>query len=659
MQYILLGKIKIERPILFLCGPYYDRNDKSDRRVILQQKIYEKYSNKYLPLVIDDFLTKDNLKDDTISIQLMEEICAAVSYKTFIFLDTMSSATELGIFSNSAYINKLKVYIPKITDIYNKGNVGYFVRDVVMKSSDIECFEYRPAIARKAIATDYIVEHYKFVENKLPSNIEKDIENDSIFNMQDDHEIRLINKKTMPDKQSDICYLKEGKNLYFNVSVRMLFYITLSVISCEHKDLLDNREEDFSKFNINNILNLVKECILNYASIEIKESLLGCAMNLNTVLKVDELKLVKHIVKFIHTYYLYSKFHSIFLIPNPLGKIIQKVQVAKHLYTFLDTNIDTGLINDVLENPNKYYDHIEIKKNKKKREIVKYKNDINGEKIRELHKELLEKISNKYIWHENSFAYRKGINIKQCVEKHLNSNGFLKYDIKKFFNSINLDKLLKCFIEKFNIDSRFQKDLESILSTCFYEGKLPLGLILSPILSDIYLSDFDKKISSELNDKGFIYTRYADDIMISSPQFIEPYMSGEINQLVNAYMKKLGLVLNDKKQQYINFDEKHNFIRYVGLNIVKGINENYISLGKTYIYDAAKRYILYLQKVNMLEGKNEELNKKEQAKLAKDIFYEKLIIIGKIGFINQIEGRKGITKIRKRLFKYNINFSII
>ncbi len=31
------------------------------------------------------FLTEDNIKDDKISIQLMEEICAAVSAQTYIF----------------------------------------------------------------------------------------------------------------------------------------------------------------------------------------------------------------------------------------------------------------------------------------------------------------------------------------------------------------------------------------------------------------------------------------------------------------------------------------------------------------------------------------------------------------------------------------------
>lgn len=173
MEYTLLEKIKINRPILFLCGPYYIKSNKGDRRLILQNYIYDKYNNKFLPLVIDDFLTEKNLNDSNIDLQLMEEICAAVSAQTYIFLDTISSAAELGIFANSAYFNKIKVFIPKQADILNKGNVGYFVRDVVLKEDKekIELIEYRPRIKRVAVATDYVVEHYEFVKNVLPQNI--------------------------------------------------------------------------------------------------------------------------------------------------------------------------------------------------------------------------------------------------------------------------------------------------------------------------------------------------------------------------------------------------------------------------------------------------------------------------------------------------------
>ena len=217
MEYTLLDKITITRPILFLCGPYYEKSNKSDRRVILQNMLYDTYKNKYLPLVIDDFLTEKNIRDDNISIQIMEEICAAVSYKTYIFLDTMSSATELGIFANSAYVNEISVFVPKVSDIYNRKNVGYFVHDVVLKKHEdrVKCLEYRPGLERKALATDYVVEHYKFVNDSLPSNLARHIKEDPIFGQEDSHPINLREDDVViPQTPYQICCQRKGNNLF-------------------------------------------------------------------------------------------------------------------------------------------------------------------------------------------------------------------------------------------------------------------------------------------------------------------------------------------------------------------------------------------------------------------------------------------------------------
>lgn len=90
----------IKRPIIFLCGPYFKKGNKSDRRYLLRKCFRKHYRDGVLPLIIDDFLTEDNIKDSNVNIQLLEEIFAAISCKTYIFLDTLSAASELGLFMN-------------------------------------------------------------------------------------------------------------------------------------------------------------------------------------------------------------------------------------------------------------------------------------------------------------------------------------------------------------------------------------------------------------------------------------------------------------------------------------------------------------------------------------------------------------------------------
>lgn len=659
MEYTLLDKIKITRPIIFLCGPYYDKNNKSDRRLLLQQKIYDRYRNKFLPLVIDDFLTEKNIKDKSISIQLMEEICAAISTQTYIFLDTISSAAELGIFANSAYFNKIKVYIPKTNDIYNRGNVGYFVKDVVLqKHADrVDFIEYRPGIIRKAIATDYIVEHYSFVNDKLPVNIEQDIDTDKIFIEDDEHFICIKMTSKMPDDPYQICFQCQGNKLHIHTSIKLFFYVTISIMYCLYKDLLISKDKDFGKINISLIDKHVKESFSNYIgekkNINVKKY---SDVIINTVLKVDQGTLIKHIAKFVHVYYLYSQFHSTYLMTDPIGKIVDEIEIGIHPNSFFNLSDEQyQLLNEIEYDKDSFYEQIEINTNGKKRTIVKYKKGERGEQAKRFHQYLCQKIYQKYTANENSFAYQKQKSIKKCVMKHIGGTGFIKYDIKKFFNSISFDKMVCSFMNIFNIDYRFKKQIEKILASCFYDKQLPLGLVSSPLLSDIYLYVFDKELDRKLNVLGLVYTRYADDILISSINGINETVYQKVEKIISGELEKVGLILNDQKKQYFNFDERHSFIRYLGINIVRGNDNNYLSVGKAYIYEIAKEYMLYQRmKKDLLESDSDDKN----SYIEKDIFYKRMILIGKIGFVKQIEGERGFDRLKTRLKKYEPNIDI-
>ena len=72
MVYALNDKIKIERPIVFLCGPYYKSGDVSDRRRILNKVLLDEY--KCLPLIIDNFLTPDGKPLHPCSLQNLLEL---------------------------------------------------------------------------------------------------------------------------------------------------------------------------------------------------------------------------------------------------------------------------------------------------------------------------------------------------------------------------------------------------------------------------------------------------------------------------------------------------------------------------------------------------------------------------------------------------------
>jgi hypothetical protein len=132
--------------------------------------------------------------------------------------------------------------------------------------------------------------------------------------------------------------------------------------------------------------------------------------------------------------------------------------------------------------------------------------------------------------------------------------------------------------------------------------------------------------------KGYVYTRYADDILISKKQVFNEKEIIETESKLTDVLKQRKLHLNEKKKQYVTLKESGQHMKYLGINIVFGEDENHLSVGRQYIYSVAKEYMQYLE----IEDGH-------------DKFYQARRIAGKVGFIRQIEGETGWNKLRQRL----------
>ena len=154
--------------------------------------------------------------------------------------------------------------------------------------------------------------------------------------------------------------------------------------------------------------------------------------------------------------------------------------------------------------------------------------------------------------HNAAYAYIPGRSPKEALITHQQhgSKWFLKLDIKDFFPSIDTTFLVDTLCHIWPFCYVRHNVLLSLMNACTLDGKLPQGSPASPFLSNMVMLPYDKAISDVLfNFDGHfhIYTRYADDLLISSRQEIN--LAVVINKIAECLIPT-SFVLKPEKTRY-------------------------------------------------------------------------------------------------------------
>lgn len=182
-----------------------------------------------------------------------------------------------------------------------------------------------------------------------------------------------------------------------------------------------------------------------------------------------------------------------------------------------------------------------------------------------------------YTYGMNSYGFEKSKNIILNAKKHKDSNYFFKTDIQHFFDSIDYRMVFKTvlYAMKLNEDyfkikllnnNKFKMKFAKVATTFLCcNGSLATGSPASPALANLYMRNFDFKLQTWLtkrilnNGQNLIYTRYADDIIISSNKWI----SSTVGSKVESLLKEFGLQMHPEKTHYQTCKSK---------NVITGIN---------------------------------------------------------------------------------------
>lgn len=188
-----------------------------------------------------------------------------------------------------------------------------------------------------------------------------------------------------------------------------------------------------------------------------------------------------------------------------------------------------------------------------------------NDELKAAQRELAGIFQNKFgvLYHTTAFAYIKGRSTIDAVKRHQRneSRWFLKLDFHDFFGSTTPEFVFNMFRQIWPFSGIIAtpngaEALAQALSICFLDGGLPQGTPISPLLTNIMMIPIDHEVSNQLRhyndgerDVHFVYTRYADDMLISSKvDFKYQPVISLIRGVLEAF--RAPFALNDSKTRY-------------------------------------------------------------------------------------------------------------
>lgn len=240
-----------------------------------------------------------------------------------------------------------------------------------------------------------------------------------------------------------------------------------------------------------------------------------------------------------------------------------------------------------------YYRSFKIPKSSGGFRQIDAPNDALQEQLRRLVKFISEDCG--VLYHTSAFAYIKGRSIVDCLRKHQKneSEWFLKTDISGFFPNTTIEFVMKMAAMIFPLSEIVNRqdgyeEFKKAISLGFLNGGLPQGTSASPCITSWMYLPIDFELFNELAHRKMVYTRYADDMLVSAQ---EQFKKDEIVQLIKDTLKKFEAP-HELKNEKTRFGSRRGQNWNLGLMLGA---ENRITVGyraKKYLKSALCSFIL-------------------------------------------------------------------
>ncbi|MEC3876485.1 reverse transcriptase domain-containing protein [Chryseobacterium salviniae] len=274
-----------------------------------------------------------------------------------------------------------------------------------------------------------------------------------------------------------------------------------------------------------------------------------------------------------------------------------------------------------------------------------------------------------YTPHESAYGFIQNLSIVDGANLHLGSNYVFNIDLKDFFHSIEIGRILRRLnFYPFNLSEEYgRKEIGNYIAWLACENieiekkvdeqtekkikrVLPQGSPLSPILTNIICERLDRKLLGLSRRFGVKYTRYADDITFSSMHNV--YQSDGIFRMeVEAIIKDQYFTINQQKVR-LQKSKVRQVVTGITVNKKMNVSKSYIKKLRLWInfwekYGSQKAFTLFIKSYGDDKGYNKSLG-------SSTLFMEN-VIEGKLNFLKMVKGEHNTTYIKLKIRFENLS----
>lgn len=185
--------------------------------------------------------------------------------------------------------------------------------------------------------------------------------------------------------------------------------------------------------------------------------------------------------------------------------------------------------------------------------------------VRILQRKLLQALALVYTPHPSAHGFIRNRSIVTNASRHSGARLVLNVDLENFFPSVEFSRVRGVFIKRFKFPANVATILARICcNTGDFPDHLPQGGPTSPIITNMLCHSMDRQITRLAKRYGLFYTRYADDLTISTrrrtfPSQVAHVADGDLVSIGSEFLdiiERSGFELNSRKSRISTHSER-------------------------------------------------------------------------------------------------------